>query len=168
MTSNLEITRDPDRGGYLLHAECIVPRPLAEVFPFFADARNLQRLTPPWVDFRVLTQGEIEMRPGALIDYKLRIRGLPIKWRTEITAWEPQHRFVDEMLRGPYRWWRHEHLFEPCDEGTRVIDKVQYGVPGGAPVHWLLVGRDVRKIFAYRQQSLREIFATPAGAAAVA
>lgn len=144
--------------GWLLRAECVVPRPLDEVFPFFADALNLERITPPLVRFRVLTPAPLMMRAGLLIDYKLRIRGLPVRWQTEITAWEPQRRFVDEQRRGPYKFWRHEHTFEQCDGGTRMLDEVHYGVPGGRVVNWLLVGRDVRKIFAYRQQALREIF----------
>lgn len=158
MTETLSLTPDRERGGYLLHAECVLPCPLDEVFPFFADARNLQQLTPAWVNFEILTSGEIAMHAGALIDYRLRIRGVPLRWRTKITAWEPQRRFVDEMLRGPYRWWRHEHAFEECPGGTRVVDRVHYGVPGGALVNWLVVSRDVRAIFAYRQQVLGELF----------
>lgn len=162
MTDILTIDRDRRRGGYLLHAECVLPAAVDDVFPFFADARNLQQLTPPWLNFEVLAPGDVEMHAGANIDYRLSLHGFPIRWRTEITAWEPQRRFVDEMLRGPYRWWRHEHTFHPCDGGTRVVDQVHYGVPGGAVVNWLVVGRDVRKIFAYRQQTLHEIFSRPA------
>ena len=154
-----DVTIERASRGWLLRAECVVPRPLGEVFPFFADAMNLERITPPLVRFRVLTPAPITMRVGLLIDYQLRIRGLPVRWQSEITAWEPQRRFVDEQRRGPYKFWRHEHWFEACDGGTRVIDEVNYGVPGGALVNWLVVGRDVRKIFAYRQQALREIFA---------
>ena len=155
--SEISIERAP--GGYRLHAECIVPRPLDEVFAFFSDARNLEQITPPLVRFHVTTPQPIVMRPGLLIDYQLRIRGVPVRWQSEITAWEPSTRFVDEQRRGPYKFWRHEHRFEPCNGGTRVLDEVHYGVPGGALIHWLVVGRDVRKIFAYRQQRLKEIFA---------
>lgn len=154
--NDISIERAPR--GYLLRAECIVPRPLEEVFAFFSDAHNLEQLTPPLVRFHVTTPQPIVMRPGLLIDYQLRIRGVPVRWQSEITAWEPSTRFVDEQRRGPYKFWRHEHRFEPCDGGTRVLDEVHYGVPGGAIIHWLVVGRDVRKIFAYRQQRLREIF----------
>ena len=153
-----DVTIERASRGWLLRAECVVPRPLGEVFPFFADAMNLERITPPLVRFRVLTPAPITMRIGLLIDYQLRIRGLPVRWQSEITAWEPQRRFVDEQRCGPYKFWRHEHRFEACDGGTRMIDEVNYGVPGGALVNWLVVGRDVRKIFAYRQQALRDIF----------
>lgn len=135
-----------------------LPRTRAEVFPFFADARNLEAITPPWLNFVILTPGEIPMRPGALIDYRLRIRGIPVRWRTEITAWEPPYRFVDEQRRGPYRLWRHTHEFEERDGGTLCRDRVEYAVPGGALVDWLLVRRDVKRIFDYRAQVLREYF----------
>ena len=155
-----EISVERSPRGYLLRAECLVPRPLEEVFDFFADAHNLEQITPPLVRFHVVTPRPIVMRTGLLIDYKLRIRGVPTRWQSEITAWEPTVRFVDEQRRGPYKFWRHEHRFETCDGGTRVFDEVHYGVPGGALINWLLVGRDVRKIFTYRQQRLKEIFAT--------
>ena len=144
--------------GFRLRADCIVPGELDEVFEFFSDAVNLERITPPWIRFQVLTPQPIEMRKGLLIDYKLRIRGLPMRWQSEITAWEPQRRFVDEQRRGPYRFWRHEHRFEPCEGGTRVLDEVHYGVPGGAIIHNLLVRRDVEQIFRHRQATLEQIF----------
>jgi ligand-binding SRPBCC domain-containing protein len=98
------------------------------------------------------------MRAGLLLDYRLRIRGVPVRWQSEITAWEPPRRFVDEARRGPYRYWRHDHRFEPCDGGTRVLDQVHYDVPGGAIIHWLFVGRDLKKVFRFRQQRLVELF----------
>lgn len=138
-----------------------VPRPREEVFAFFADAGNLQELTPPWVGFEVLTSRPIEMRPGTLIDYRLRLHFIPIRWRTEITAWEPPRRFVDEQLQGPYRLWIHEHTFEEDGDGTLCGDFVRYAVPFGALANRLMVARDVRKIFAYRERRLQEIFGAP-------
>jgi ligand-binding SRPBCC domain-containing protein len=154
-----DITLERAPHGFLLRAECIVPRSIDEVFAFFADAMNLERITPPSVRFRVVTPLPITMRKGVLIDYKLRVRGLPMRWQSEITAWEPQRRFIDEQRRGPYKFWRHEHCFEECEGGTRMTDEVRYGVPGGRLVNWLLVDRDIRAIFAYRKQALGEIFA---------
>ncbi len=140
------------------HAQARVPRPRSEVFAFFADAGNLQELTPPWLRFEILTPGQIEMRPGALIDYRLHLRFIPIRWRTRITVWEPPHRFMDEQLRGPYRLWLHEHTFEEDGDGTLCGDFVRYAVPFGALANRLVVARDVRKIFAYRERRLKEIF----------
>jgi len=153
-------------GGFVLEASQALPRPPADVFPFFADARNLERITPPWLRFRIRTPMPIEMHVGALIEYSLRLRGVPIGWRTEITAWNPPVRFVDEQQRGPYRWWVHEHRFEPIEGGTLATDRVEYGVPGGRLANRLLVGRDLARIFEYRQAVLREEFGrlqTPAG-----
>jgi len=132
--------------------------PLEEVFSFFSDARNLERITPPWVRFRILTSGEIPMRLGALIDYRIRVHGVPRRWQSEITLWEPGRRFVDEQRRGPYRLWIHEHRFSAKDGGTLVEDRVEYAVPGGALVDRLFVANDVGKIFEYRKRKLEEIF----------
>jgi ligand-binding SRPBCC domain-containing protein len=143
---------------FTLHAELWLPRPRAQVFPFFADARNLEALTPPWLNFEVLTPAPIAMRPGALIDYRIRVHGVPIGWRTEIVEWTPPHRFVDVQLRGPYTLWHHTHTFEERDGGTLCVDDVRYRPRGGALMNWLFVRRDVEKIFQYRQQRLREMF----------
>jgi ligand-binding SRPBCC domain-containing protein len=143
---------------FILATEAWLPRPLAEVFAFFADAGNLDVLTPPWLRFEILTPRPIQMRVGALIDYRLRLRGLPLRWQSEITAWQPPHRFVDEQRRGPYRAWIHEHTFIERDGGTLVGDRIRYAVPGGALVNTLFVRRDVEKIFKYRQARLAEIF----------
>lgn len=137
-------------------------RPLDEVFAYFSDAMHLEDLTPPWLKFHVLTPAPIAMRRGALIDYRLRIRLVPVHWQTEITHWEPPHRFVDEQRRGPYQQWIHEHRFEARDGGTWMRDCVNYVVPGGwlEPViqRWL-VGPDVQRIFAFRQRKLATVFA---------
>ena len=146
-----------------LETELWLPRPLADVFAFFADAGNLEALTPPWLRFRILTPQPIAMRKGTRIDYRLRLHGLPVGWMTEITAWEPPRRFVDEQRRGPYRVWIHEHRFAERDGGTEVRDRVRYGVPGGWLVDRLGVRRDVRRIFEHRSQKMRELFPAPPG-----
>lgn len=135
-----------------------VPRPLEQTFAYFSDAHNLNSLTPPWVGFRILTPPPIEMRRGTLIDYRIRIRGIPIRWRTEITEWAPPHRFVDVQLKGPYRWWRHVHRFESCTEGTRIIDEVEFRAPFFWISHSLIVNRDVARIFDYRAEVLKRVF----------
>ena len=156
----ISIEKDSSRrGSYVLRADCTITRPVDEVFAFFSDPSGLEKLTPRWLRFQVLTPQPIEMFAGQKIDYRLRVRGLPLRWTSEITVWEPGRRFVDEQCRGPYSHWHHEHRFESYEQGTRVIDIVRYGVPGGAPVHWLLVRRDLERIFAYRQQVLGELFA---------
>ncbi len=138
-----------------------LPRPRPEVFAFFADAGNLEAITPPWLHFHIVTPQPIAMRQGALIDYHLRLRGLPITWETEITAWDPPRRFVDEQLRGPYRLWIHEHTFEEDGDGTIVNDYVRYAIPFGflgRLANRVMVARDLRVIFGYREARLREAF----------
>jgi ligand-binding SRPBCC domain-containing protein len=138
--------------------ELWLPRPRREVFQFFADAANLERLTPPWLGFRILTPQPIAMGPGALIDYRLSVHGLPLRWRTRIERWEPPLCFVDAQLRGPYRRWHHTHTFEERDGGTLCREVVRYAVPGGALVDRLFVRRDVERIFAYRRTVLAGLF----------
>lgn len=135
-----------------------LPRTLDEVFPFFADPGNLQTITPAWLHFRLETRGDIEMKTGLRLHHRIRLWGIPVLWVSEITAWEPPHRFVDEQRRGPYRLWIHEHTFEPEGDGTRVNDLVTYAVPGGVIVQRMAVARDLEKIFAFRRRKLEEIF----------
>ena len=144
--------------SYRLSRSLLVPRPIDEVFAFFGDAANLERLTPPFVNFRILTPPPIVMRPGTLIDYRISLRGLPMRWRSEITEWRPPYSFVDEQRRGPYKKWVHRHTFSEEAGGTRVGDEVTYDVIGGALVHTLFVKRDLEKIFDYRVTVLRELF----------
>lgn len=143
---------------FLFQSQIWLAKPREEIFPFFADAANLEKLTPPLLRFEILTPQPIPMKAGTLIDYRLRIHGVPLKWRTRISVWEPPFRFVDEQLRGPYRQWIHEHRFEEENGGTLCVDTVRYAVWGGALVNALVVERDVAKIFAYRNTRLREIF----------
>ena len=139
-------------------SELWLPLPPEELFPFFADAANLDAITPPWLHFHIVTSPPIEMREGALIDYKLRVRAVPLRWRTRINVWQPPHRFVDEQIRGPYRQWIHEHMFEARDGGTLARDVVHYAVPFDFISHRWLVRPDVEKIFPFRQEALRARF----------
>lgn len=143
-----------------LERSTLVRRPLAEVFPFFADPANLEALTPPWLNFRILTPLPVVMRPGVLIDYRISLRGLPLTWRSEITAWEPPHRFVDEQRRGPYRLWVHEHLFRERSGGTEIVDRVRYAILGGRLIGRLFVDRDLSRIFDHRQRRIAELVGT--------
>lgn len=145
-------------GLFTVKTKLFLPRPLQLVFPFFADAGNLQQITPPWLQFEVLTPSPIVMRKGALIEYCLRLHGIRVRWQSEITVWEPPLRFVDVQRRGPYRKWIHEHTFTDCGNGTEMLDYVQYGLPGGWLTNLLFVRRDVRKIFNYRAKKLSELF----------
>ncbi len=128
------------------------------LFPFFADAANLETITPHWLKFKILNPETVEMRKGALIEYKLAIHGWPVRWRTRISLWEPPNCFVDEQLSGPYQRWVHRHTFEACDGGTWVRDRVEYAVPFDFAVHRWLVRPDIERIFAYRSEQLRRRF----------
>jgi ligand-binding SRPBCC domain-containing protein len=137
--------------------EQLIERPLDEVFAFFADAHNLERITPPWIGFRILTPGPVEMKPGARFDYRIRLRGVPIRWTSEIVEWNPPVRFVDVQIRGPYRTWEHAHEFEATARGTRVRDVVRYSLPlgwMGEAVRRMFVGADIARIFEYRREAL--------------
>lgn len=146
---------------YTLTMRQWLPPPPGELFPFYADATNLERITPSILRFRVVSPTPIVMREGARIDYRLRLRGIPVGWKTAITWWDPPHGFRDEQVRGPYVLWRHTHTFEPSEGGTMTTDRVQYIVPGGpmAPlIHRLAVRDDVQTIFRYRAEALSSIF----------
>jgi ligand-binding SRPBCC domain-containing protein len=125
-----------------------------DVFAFFADARNLEAITPPLLRFRVVTPDPIEMRAGTLIQYRLRLHGIGVSWLTSIQAWDPPHRFVDVQLRGPYALWHHTHEFAPDGDGATLMrDTVRYAIgfgPLGELAHRLLVARDLARIFEYR------------------
>lgn len=143
-----------------LQSSLWVPEPPERVFPFFADASNLELLTPPWLSFRILTKIPVEMRVGALIDYRIKIRGLPIRWRTRIARWQPNHAFADEQLKGPYAVWHHTHTFTPQDGGTVLGDDVTMRPRGGplAPLVMKFVRRDVDRIFRHRAEVMAQRF----------
>jgi len=140
----------------------IVPVAPGEAFEFFADAFNLEVITPPWLHFRVVTPGPIAMKAGALIEYRLRLHGMPIRWLTRIEVWEPGRRFEDRQLRGPYDLWHHSHSFAPHDGGTAMRDIVRYAMPLGLLgrlAHRALVRRDLERIFDFRREAVAARFA---------
>jgi ligand-binding SRPBCC domain-containing protein len=143
----------------------LLDHPLDEVFAFFAQARNLERITPSWLRFSVLTPEPITMQTGTLIDYRLNYHGVPVGWTSQIEVWEPDAsnpQFVDRALRGPFGLWHHRHRFQSSGAGTVVDDEVHYAVPFGAVgelAHPLFVARDLDRIFAYRHQAVERILA---------
>jgi ligand-binding SRPBCC domain-containing protein len=143
---------------YTLESRIWLPRPREEIFQFFCDPKNLQSLTPPWLHFEILTPGPIRVAAGTLLDYRIKLHGVPLRWQSEIAVWDPPCRFVDQQTRGPYRSWVHEHTFAVENGGTAVGDHVQYAALGGALIQRLFIGPDLAKIFRYRQQILQEIF----------
>lgn len=145
---------------HILRCSLALPLPRERVFTFFADAANLELITPPELNFRILTPSPIAMGVGTLIDYRLRLFGIPFSWRTAITAWSTPDSFVDEQLQGPYRQWIHRHTFrDGTDGGTIIDDEVRYRLPFaplGEFVH-PLVRRQLERIFRYRQQKVKEL-----------
>jgi ligand-binding SRPBCC domain-containing protein len=138
----------------------VVPRPVAATFQFFADARNLEAITPPWLQFRILSSGPLEMGRGARIDYMLRWRGVPLRWQARIEEWQEGRAFVDRQIRGPYPLWVHRHTFTPVPGGTEVRDRVEYLLPFGplgTLAHALLIRRDLEAIFDFRGESVARL-----------
>ncbi len=145
----------------------VLPGTPDEVFPFFADALNLEAITPSFLRFAVVTPGPIEMGKGTIIQYALRFRGVPVRWLTSIQAWEPPHRFIDVQVSGPYALWHHTHTFEPHRDGTLMRDVVRYAIPFGpvgALADRLFVRRDVEAIFDFRRQVLADRMAEASAA----
>ncbi len=152
---------------HTLRREQWIARPIEEVFRFFADARNLEEITPPWLGFRILAMNSSSISEGTEIRYRLRLHGVPIHWKTEIRQWAAPHRFIDVQRSGPYKLWHHTHLFEAHEGRTRMIDVVRYRLPFGVfgrIVHALKVRGDMRRIFDYRYQRIRELFEEQKGA----
>jgi ligand-binding SRPBCC domain-containing protein len=145
--------------SFVLEREQWVPRPLDEVFAFFSRPENLQLITPPWLHF-AMVETPRELTVGSLIRYRLRVHGVPIRWASEITVWNPPHGFVDRQLSGPYALWNHEHRFASLNGGTTMQDRVRWALPlawAGMLVYGI-VKRDVEKIFDFRAQKMKEIF----------
>ncbi len=151
MTSKNTRTRTPT---FLLEREQLVRRPLEEVFEFFSDPLNLESITPPWLRFRVVGCSTPVLLEGSTIDYRLRVHGVPIRWRSLISDWRPPFEFVDQQVSGPYHLWVHRHTFVETEDGVLVRDRVEYAVPGGILIQRLFVRRDLQRIFAYRAQAL--------------
>ena len=142
---------------YVLRCEMEAPVAVEQVFRVFEDPYNLARITPPWLSFRVMNRERVAMRRGAEINYTIRWLGLPIRWKTLISDYRPPLVFVDTQEKGPYVWWHHTHAFVPVEGGTRVTDEVRYILPLGAmgqAAHALMVGRQLKQIFEYRQKTL--------------
>lgn len=155
------VGQDVEGAVQVFRCETLVKAPIESVFSFFSQAENLERITPRSLRFRILTPLPIEMRRGARIDYALRLFGLPIRWLSEITEFEPGRRFVDVQLRGPYRRWIHEHTFEPVGAGTLMTDTVRYEVGFGwigRVVERMFVRRSVESIFAHRARVIASEF----------
>jgi ligand-binding SRPBCC domain-containing protein len=147
---------------HLFTCTTTLPAPRAQVFPFFAAPANLGRITPPELHFRIATPAPIDMRAGALIDYRIQLFGFPMRWRTQIARWDPPHEFVDEQLRGPYAEWIHRHTFTDQPGGTTLMrDEVRYRLPlgGVGELALPLVRAQIQRIFRYRQRVILQIFA---------
>ncbi len=147
--------------NYTLEREQIIPLPVEETFAFFCDAHNLERITPKFLNFRILTPAPIRMEAGTVIEYRLALFGIPFKWRTLIEEWAPNSMFVDRQLRGPYALWHHTHTFTELDRNrTLMRDVVRYRAPFGPLgrlAHWLFVERMLREIFNYRSRTTAEL-----------
>ena len=147
-----------------LEREQWIPRPLEQVFSFFGDAENLERITPPWLNFQILSPCPIQMAVGAKIVYQMSWHAVPMRWTTEIVEWNPPFGFVDLQLKGPYRQWRHSHSFAAERQGTVMKDLVRYELPFGwlgRFAHALAVRKNLTEIFDYRVRAISEIFAQP-------
>ena len=146
---------------YTLEQTQNIPKPIEEVFDFFSRAENLETLTPDTLSFKILTPLPIEMKVGTLIDYRIKISGIPVKWRTEITEWHRNVSFRDVQHWGPYKKWDHRHFFEKIPGGTRMKDLVEYQMPLGPlgwVVHWVRVRRQLKDIFEFRRSKIEQLF----------
>ena len=148
---------------HTLKKEQKISRNILDVFEFFSKPENLSIITPKKMDFKILTPSPIEMKEGALIDYTVKIKTFPVRWRTLITKYDPPHVFIDQQLKGPYSIWHHTHTFEKInDKETLISDIIKYGLPFsfiGSMVNSLYVKKDLENIFSYRFEKIREIFA---------
>jgi ligand-binding SRPBCC domain-containing protein len=144
---------------FLFQTSETVDRPIGEVFEFFSNAENLERITPPELNFHIVTPTPIVISEGTIIDYKLTLHGFPMTWRSEITLWEPPYRFADTQLKGPYKQWVHTHTFTEADGGTLMTDEVRYRLPFEplGDIAQFLIDRQLRYIFKHRQRAVVEL-----------
>ena len=146
---------------HFFQSETKLYRPLEEVFEFFSSAENLNQVTPPDLSFSFLTPRPIKMHVGTLIDYRIKLMGIPFFWRTLISDWEPPYRFVDQQIQGPYVYWHHEHVFEDKGEYVLMTDRVHYLSPGWIfepLIDKLFVSKQLEGVWAYRAERFKELF----------
>lgn len=152
------IQKSPADGCFVLKTSLVLEHSREALFEFFSDAFQLEQLTPQWLHFKILTPAPIQIQEGCLIDYSIRLHGIPIPWRTEITRWNPPHSFMDRQISGPYLLWEHLHTFETVPDGTLAVDEVRYRVFGGGLTNRLFVESKLKRIFEYRQEKMRQLF----------
>ena len=149
---------------YELKFTQFIARPRPEVFAFFSDIQNLERITPPWLHFTILTPLPFTIEAGSVIDYRLKLSGIPFQWQTKIEEFEPNDFFTDTQARGPYRYWHHLHRFTDVEGGTLMEDRIRYRLWGGPlswPVNGLFVRRSLHKVFTFRQETLDSLLPNP-------
>lgn len=146
---------------HILIRKTLIKKEIVKVFEFFSKAENLNKVTPPMLGFKIITKLPVEMKKGTIIDYKIKLNGIPLSWRTEITKWDPPFLFEDIQARGPYKLWIHEHRFQEINGSTEMTDTVKYLSPGGIfefIPHNLIVKKKVESIFNYREKIFKELF----------
>lgn len=146
---------------YVLERQALIPAPRHEVFPFFEDPRNLQKITPKWMGMTITRMDDLPVRQGFRIEYTIRWLFLKLRWVTLITAYEPPESFADLQERGPYKSWLHTHEFVDLGDETLMRDRVQYELPFGilgTIAHRLVVARQLKRIFDYRARRIRKLF----------
>jgi ligand-binding SRPBCC domain-containing protein len=156
MDKQLSITRG-NGASYLLRSRTTVESDVCDTFAFFANAENLNLITPSWLKFAIVSDTPINMHSGTQIEYRLKIHGFPVRWRSEISLWDPPYRFVDTQIKGPYKMWSHMHTLEVCPQGGTIVnDFVKYKVPFGRLTNRLFVARDLLRIFRYRNYATQK------------
>lgn len=157
---SIQITKE-SANLYKLYTSIKFNKPVEEIFDFFCKAENLEKITPPYLNFKILTPLPIVMNKSALIDYKISLNKIPMKWRTLISEWNPTSSFTDTQIKGPYLKWEHTHKFTPINENLcKMEDIVYYSVPGGAIINFLFVEKKLREIFSYRKEIMLELFSS--------